>query len=197
MKLTVTFSSQGRMLEAALFLPPQSTSELSPALLFEGTMTGATAMVTEHIAHDLSEEGFVCMVLDHAFYGDDESSAQSWESPYKRVEDIKAGLKILSEQATTDRESIVGVGVSVGAEYLARAIHESSVCKGFVMVQGPFDDAQNHVGNLDIPTLIVNENNLDAAVDEISIWVKTLLNRPGNMKPLNKSAPFDWSNYDK
>jgi len=197
MKLTVTFTSQGRILEAALFLPLESTSEPPPALLFEGSMTGATAPVTEHIAHELSEEGFVCMVLDHSFYGDDEASAQAWESPSKRVEDIKAGLKFLSEQATADHESLIGVGVSVGAEYLARAVRETSFCKGFVMVQGPFDDAQNQIGSLDIPTLIVDENYLDAAVDEISIWVKTLFGRPGHTKPAHKAGPVDWSVSEK
>ncbi len=197
MKLIVTFTSQGRMLEAALFLPPQSTAQLAPALLFEGSMTGATIPLTEHIASELSNEGFVCLVLDHAFYGDDEASAQAWESPSKRVEDIKAGLKFLGEQAIADSESLVGVGVSVGAEYLARAIQETSFCKGFVMVQGPFDDAQNQVGTLDLPTLIVDENNLDAAVDEISIWVKTLFDRPNIRKQLRNVGPVDWSVSDK
>lgn len=197
MKLTVTFTSQGRMLEAALFLPPQSTAELSPALLFEGSMTGATVMLTERIAHELSDEGFVCLVLDHAFYGDDEASAQAWESPTKRVEDIKAGLRFLSEQASTNRENIIGVGVSVGAEYLARAIKETNICKGFVMVQGPFDDAQNQIGEMDIPTLITDENHLETAIDEISIWAKTLFSEPHKMKSRHKSGSANWSRADK
>ncbi|HWU41954.1 MAG TPA: hypothetical protein VN132_00910, partial [Bdellovibrio sp.] len=161
MRMTVTFTSQGRILEAALFLPPENTTELSPALLFEGSMTGATQQVSERMAHELSEEGFVCLVLDHSFYGDDEALAQAWESPGKRVQDIKAGLKFLSEQSAVNESAVVGVGVSVGAEYLAQAIHDLPLCKGFVMVQGPFDDSQNYIETLGVPTLIVDENNLD------------------------------------
>lgn len=196
MRMTVTFTSEGRILEASLFLPPHSTAELSPALLFEGTMTGATGPFTEHLAEHLSGEGFVCLVLDHSFYGDDEASPLSWESPGKRVEDIKAGLKFLSQQSTTDENSIVGVGVSVGAEYLARAVEQIGICKAFVIVQGPFDDAQNYIENLDIPTLLVEESDLEGTADEISLWVKTMFGRGG--KKWRSGRPLvDWSVSDK
>lgn len=197
MKLTVTFTSQGRMLEAALFLPPQSQSDLVPAFLFEGSMTGATTQLTEYIARELSNEGFICMILDHSFYGDDESAAQAWESPAKRVEDIKAGLKFLSQQAAADEDSLIGVGVSVGAEYLARAIQETTYCKGFVMIQGPFDDSQNYVGSIGIPAIVIDENNLDAAVDEMSLWARTLFGGAGQVKGSSRDSLVDWSLSEK
>lgn len=190
MKLTVTIPSQGRLLEAALFIPPQNTKELAPAILFEGSMTGATLRLTEHLAEELSHEGFVCLVLDHSFYSEDETSALSWESPGKRVADIKAALEFLKQHATTDGDCVVGVGVSVGAEYLARAIRETNICKGFVMVQGTYDDAQNFIGEMDIPSTILNEQDLSVTADEISIWARALLNNPQGLYRPYDSA--DW-----
>ena len=190
MKLTVPIPSQERLLEAALFIPPYDAKELAPAILFEGSMTGATLKLTEHLAEELSHEGFVCLVLDHSFYSEDETSALCWESPGKRVADIKAALKFLKQHAITDADCVVGVGVSVGAEYLARAIRETDVCKGFVMVQGAHDDAQNFIGEVDIPSTILNEKDLSATADEISIWARSLINKPQSLHRPYGSA--DW-----
>lgn len=194
MKVTVNFASQGRLLEGSLFLP-EKAEEVAPTLLFEGSMTGATTQVTEYLAQEISKEGFVCLIIDHSYYGEEESAALPWESPVKRIEDIKAALSFLSEHAAVDKEKIVGVGVSVGAEFMAQVCRETNWCKGLVMVQGPFDDSQNLAGGLDIPTIVVDENHLDAAVDEIVLWVRTLLE--GRVARDLEAPRFDWSQLDK
>lgn len=191
MRITVTFTANERLLEAALFLPDTDTKEPMPGLLFEGSMTGATAQITEYTARQISQQGYVCMVLDHSFYGEDETAPHSWESPAKRVEDIKAGLNFLSQQEVVNREKIIGVGVSVGAEFLAHAIRETNICKGMVMIEGPNDDAQNYVGELDVPTVVVDEAHLDSAIDQTVLWVKTMwdMGRDWPTKP----GTTDWS----
>ncbi|WP_374073975.1 alpha/beta hydrolase [Bdellovibrio bacteriovorus] len=195
MKVTVNFTSQGRMLEGLLFLP-DNVMGVSPALLFEGSMTGATNQITEYIAREASLQGLVCFIMDHSFYGDEESAAQPWESPSKRIEDIKAALEMLLEHAAVDHEKIVGVGVSVGAEYMVRVCQETRYCKGLIMIQGPFDDAQNTAKDLDIPSIVIDENHLDSAVDEVVLWTRTLFN--GRL-PEEAEAPgkVDWSRSDK
>ncbi|MGE5085691.1 MAG: alpha/beta hydrolase [Bacillota bacterium] len=179
MKITVTFNSQGRMLEGSLFIPGPDEAHQKPALLFEGSITGATSQYTDRLARAISEEGFVCMILDHSFFGDDESSPQAWESPSKRVEDIKSALHFLQEQGIVDPDRIAGVGVSVGAEYIARAIQQTDVCRGFLMVEGPYDDAQNFIGDMDVPSVVIDSQNFESTVDQAVLWLRSLFGELG------------------
>lgn len=194
MKVTVNYTSQGRMLEGTLYLP-EAMDIAVPALLFEGSMTGATNQVSHHVAREVSAQGFVCFVMDHSFYGDDEGAAQPWESPTKRVEDIKSAFKLLIDHGAVDREKLVGVGVSVGAEYMAQVCRTTSLCKGLILLQGPFDDSQNQVHDLDIPTIVVDEAHLDAAIDEIVMWTRTLFS--GGLPQFSKTSQVDWSQSEK
>lgn len=194
MKVTVNFTSQGRMLEGQLFLPLEDKGPFA-TLLFEGSITGATNQITEYLAREVSNQGFVCMMMDHSYYGDEESAAQPWESPSKRIEDIKAALNFLMEYPAVDKEKIVGAGVSVGAEFLTQVCKTTSLCKGLILVQGPFDDSQNVVGDLDIPTVVIDEAHLEAAVDEIVLWVRTLFN--GRLVEDLKPSTYDWSQSEK
>ncbi len=192
MRITVTFSAHERLLEAALYLPDIDSKDPLPALLFEGSMTGATSKVTEFLAQAISRHGYACMVLDHGFYGDDETAPAPWESPAKRVEDIKAALHFLEQQESVDREKIIGVGVSVGAEFLARAIRETEgLCKGLVMIEGPFDDAQNYIGHVSVPTVVIDESHMDAAIDETVLWIRTMWDA-GRQWP-SRDSTIDWS----
>lgn len=195
MKLSVNITSQGRMLDASLFLPDPVSEKPSTALLFEGSITGATNQISEYIATEICKQGFICLLLDHSFYGEDETAAQPSESPSKRIEDIKNAFRLLSEHPSVNPEHIIGVGVSVGAEFLAQACRESTLCHGLVLLQGPFDDAQNRVKDLTIPSIVIDETHLDTAIDEIVLWAKTVFN--GNLPEEETSEKIDWSRSDK
>ncbi|AFY02135.1 alpha/beta hydrolase [Bdellovibrio bacteriovorus] len=194
MKLTVNFTSQGRMLEGTLFLPEDS-SEIFAACLFEGSMTGATAQVTEKLAKEVSAEGFITLIMDHNYFSEDEQAPQPWESPSKRLQDIRAALDFLESHASVDKERIIGVGVSVGAEYLAQVCQEGCSLKGLVVVESAMDDSRNlAVDHLDIPTQVVDETHLDSAVDEIVLWARTLFNGGPSQESAGRQ---DWSVSDK
>ncbi|UOF01621.1 alpha/beta hydrolase family protein [Bdellovibrio reynosensis] len=188
MQITVNYISQGRMLEGQLFVS-ETIAGLQPALLFESAVTGATQRITEVIAREVADQGFVTMVVDHRYFSEDETQAEPWESPSKRIEDVKAAFHYLQDHPAVDSDNIIGVGVSVGAEYMAEVCRSSSICKGLVMLQGPFDDSQNAASHLDIPSIVIDDTHLEAAVDEIVLWVRTLLN--GN-SPMN-SRPVPWN----
>lgn len=194
MKLTVHFVSQGRMLEGSLYIPENSNTSL-PTLLFENSMTGATSQVAEYLAREISQEGFSCLIMDHNYFGEEEGAPQPWESPNKRMEDIKAGLTFLSAHSAVDKDKIVGVGISVGAEFMAQVCRETQLCKGLVLVQGPFDDSQNVTRDLEIPTVVVDEARLESAVDEIVLWVHTLFGTQISKKQTGTS--IDWGLLDK
>lgn len=182
------------MLEGSLFVPENSNDSL-PTLLFEGSMTGATSQVAEYLAREISHEGFTCLIMDHNYFGEGEGTSQPWESPNKRMEDIKAGLAFLSAHAAVDKEKIVGVGISVGAEFLAQVCRETQLCKGLVLVQGPFDDSQNVMRGLDIPTVVVDESHLQSAADEIVLWVQSLFGLHSTKSQVG--ASIQWGVMDK
>jgi len=203
MKISVSFISEGRMLEGVMYLPPDTHSIPLPGLLFEGSMTSATTQVTDHIAQLVADEGFIAMVLDHSFLGDSEKSALSWESPGKRIEDIKAAFDFLSKQESCDKNMIVGVGVSVGAEYLAQAVEQSMktgeripLCNALAMLEGPYDDSQKYVSSLDIPHVVIDDSNIESAVEELVMWVRSLGSQL-RQKETWRASTVDWSQTDK
>lgn len=189
MKLTVNFTSQGRMLEGALYLP-EDPEKVFAAFLFEGSMTGATAQITEKLARDVSAEGFITLVMDHSYFSEDEQAPQPWESPSKRLQDIRSALGLLESHANVDKERILGVGVSVGAEYLVQVCQQGSSLKGLIFVESAQDDTRNlNLEHLGIPTQVVEEEHLDSAVEEIVLWARTLFNGG----PMQSSGTYDWS----
>ncbi|WP_374030052.1 alpha/beta hydrolase family protein [Bdellovibrio bacteriovorus] len=194
MRLNVNVTSQGRLLDALLFLPDSSEGPL-PALLFEGTMTGATNQITEYVAKEVADQNFVCLVMDHSFYSEEEGLAQPWESPSKRLGDLKAALQFLQHHNSIDPQKIVGVGVSVGAEYLAQICREDNIIRGLIILEGPFDDSQNMAKDLDIPTIVIDETHLDSAVDEIVLWTRTLFD--GAFVQEEPQVKVDWSVMDE
>lgn len=193
MLVDVNFISQGRMLAAQLYMP-ENFPGLQPAILFEGAMTGATRRLTEVLAQEISEEGFVAMVIDHTYLGEDEASPEPWESPSKRVEDLKSAFRYLQDHPSVDGEKIIAAGVSVGAEYLAQACRDSGACKGIALLQGPFDDSQNVAKDLNIPSVVIDDTHLDSAIDETVIWARTLLS---NGLSAQAKVEIDWSRADK
>ena len=191
--LTVHFNSQGRLLEGRLYLPEKVEFSL-PTLLFEGSMTGATTNVMEFLARELSRDGFACLLIDHSYYGEEEGAPQPWESPQKRGEDIKSALGFLSAHSAVDHNKIIGVGISVGAEFLAAICRETNIFRGLALVQGPFDDFQGATTNLKVPTLVVEDAHLEAAADEISRWALQVLKEPRSLDI--ESDRFDWTQAD-
>ncbi|MEN0057982.1 MAG: alpha/beta hydrolase [Bdellovibrio sp.] len=195
MKITIHFISQGRMLEGSLYMFELNKGPV-PGLLFEGSMTGATQQVTEFLARETSRHGFACLVMDHSYYGEDETATAPWESPSKRKQDIKEALDYLMHHVDVERDKIAGVGVSVGAEFLAEASRETPIMKGLVLIQGVFDDAEKVAERVDVPTFIVDETHLDAAVDETVEWIEKLF-RGGVPEKGAGQAVVDWSQMDE
>lgn len=191
MKTKISITSQGRLLDASLF-SQKVYKELQPGIYIEGSMTGATQGYVEKIATLLAEEGLICLIVDHSYYTENESLAQSWESPHKRVEDIKSALNFLAHQKEIDPGKIIGVGVSVGAEYLAKACVTNGVCQGFIMVEGKDDDSQNWIESLSIPSVIMSDEEPEQLAERILVWARSLFKKE---KAAPKFSFMDWSRF--
>ncbi|WP_413584671.1 dienelactone hydrolase family protein [Bdellovibrio sp. HCB274] len=195
MKVTVTFKAQDRLLEAGLFIPERNQDEEPlAAILIEGAMTGAGPKFSEQVGRKLCDEGYVCMVLDHAFYNEDNRSAHSWESPSKRVVDILAALSFLKDNNLVNPERVVALGVSVGAEYLAQALERSDFCKGFVIIDEDRDNNVDLAARLEIPSIRITDYSYELAAEDASNWIATLLQYPA---PLSHRDFAAWNSLSE
>lgn len=177
MIVTVNFTSHERMIEALLFLPEKAVEHQTTALLFEGSVTGVTNQITEYIADQVSSQGFVCLVMDHAFYGSTETVINAIMPPERRIEDLIAAMNFLKIHKAVDPEKIIGVGVSLGAHFMVEACRKTTLCKGLVIVRGPLDETPENLESLPVPHILIDESSLDSAADEITLWSRTLFNQ--------------------
>ncbi|WP_413575040.1 alpha/beta hydrolase [Bdellovibrio sp. HCB290] len=195
MKVTVTFKAQDRLLEAGLFIPERNQDEEPlAAILIEGAMTGAGPKFAEQVGRKLCDEGYVCLVLDHAFYRDDNRSPHSWESPSKRVADILAALSFLKDNNVVNPERVVALGVSAGAEYLAQALEHSDLCKGFVVIDEDRDNEIDFAARLDIPSVRIADYSYELAAEDAANWIGTLLQHP---VPLSHRDFAAWNTFSE
>lgn len=175
MKVTVTFTAQDRLLEAGLFIPEHNTDEEPlAAVLIEGAMTGGATEISEKIARTISDQGVVCMVLDHAFYNDDQGTPHSWESPSKRVADIVAALHFLRDNNIVNPQKLIAMGISVGAEYMTKALEVTNLCKGFVIIQDRHDSTPDFAARIEVPTTRIILHNYEGAAEEAVAWITAL-----------------------
>ncbi|WP_413582009.1 alpha/beta hydrolase family protein [Bdellovibrio sp. HCB288] len=195
MKVTVTFKAQDRLLEAGLFIP-ESNSDEEPlaSVIIEGAMTGAGPKYADQVARRLCQEGFVCLVVDHAFYREDQRAPHSWESPSKRVADIVAALNFLKENNVVNPDKIVAVGLCAGAEYMAQALMNTDICKGFVIIDEDRDGVADLPSRLHIPATRITDYSYELASEDAAIWINTLFSQ---MSPLSRHDFAAWNTFSE
>ncbi|WP_413293358.1 alpha/beta hydrolase family protein [Bdellovibrio sp. HCB185ZH] len=179
MKISVTFNAEDRLLEAGLYIPDNNSHEEPlAAFLVEGAMTGGASQISDKLARAISDEGVVCMVLDHAFYNDDQEAPMSWESPTKRIADIVAALQFLKEHSIVNPEKIVALGISVGAEYMAKALELTNLCRGFIVIHGKNEEVPDFNRRVDVPITQIMNQNVETTAQEAVTWTQALFNLP-------------------
>ncbi|QDK46085.1 hypothetical protein DOM22_13415 [Bdellovibrio sp. ZAP7] len=179
MKVSVTFKAEDRLLEAGLFIPDNNPHEEPlAAFLIEGAMTGGASQISDKLARAISDEGVVCMVLDHAFYNDDQEAPMSWESPTKRVEDIVAALSFLKEHSIVNPDKIVAMGISVGAEYMAKALEVTNLCRGFIVIHAKNEEVPDFNRRVEVPITQIANHAPEATAQDAVAWTQALFSLP-------------------
>ncbi|UYL07573.1 hypothetical protein B9G69_011005 [Bdellovibrio sp. SKB1291214] len=195
MKITVTFTAQNRLLEAGLFTPEHTTDEEPlAAVLIEGAMTGGAQEISERVARTICEQGLVCMVLDHAFYNDDQLAPRSWESPSKRVADIVGALHFLRDNNIVNPQKLVAMGISVGAEYMTKALEVTNLCKAFVIIQDRHEVTPDFAGRVEVPTTLFVSNSYEGSAEDAVTWIATLFN---SQQGLTNKDFMSWDSFSE
>jgi fermentation-respiration switch protein FrsA (DUF1100 family) len=135
----VTFESEGQPIVGTLFLPDGATPRA--ALALEGPLTSVKEQATGNHARALAAHGFVTLAFDHRFFGESGGQPRQYESPAKKIEDLRNALGFLASRPEVDSNRLGVVGVCAGAGYAAGAVREDTRVRAFATVAGFFHDA--------------------------------------------------------
>jgi fermentation-respiration switch protein FrsA (DUF1100 family) len=130
-----TFPSEGLTLVGNLFLPQnyQEGTKL-PAILITGSWTTVKEQMPNLYAQKLADEGFIAFTFDFRTFGESEGEPRTYESPERKIIDIKHALAFLKTLPEVDTERIYGLGICASAGYMAGAAGEGSPMKKMALV---------------------------------------------------------------
>lgn len=140
----VRFRSQGETLVGHLYLPPglRAGNARLPALVVTGSWTTVKEQMAGRYARKLAAEGFAALAFDFRGSGESGGSPRGFESPARKVEDIRAALTFLEGRPEVDARRLGAVGVCASAGYQAQAAAEDARIRSLVLVAPWLHDAE-------------------------------------------------------
>jgi fermentation-respiration switch protein FrsA (DUF1100 family) len=131
----VAFKSEGLSLAGNLFVPDsyQDGAKL-PTVVVTGSWTTVKEQMPNLYAQQLVHQGFITFTFDFRTFGESEGEPRNYESPERKIVDIKHALSYLKTLPEVDTEKIYGLGICASAGYMARAAGEDSSMKKMALV---------------------------------------------------------------
>ncbi len=106
-----------------LYLPTSyKAGDKLPAVVVAGAWTTVKEQMPELYAKRLVEQGFATLTFDFRLWGESGGELREYESPQKKIEDIKNAVTYLRSLPMIDANRIGGLGVCASAGYMAQAI---------------------------------------------------------------------------
>lgn len=121
-----------------LFRPPPNIKPLAAAVV-TGPLTSVKEQAAGAYAAALAGRGIVSLAFDHATFGESGGEPRQFENPFAKIDEFKAAASALRAQAGANLP-LVGVGVCVGAGYVARAVAEDARFDVFAGVAGYYGE---------------------------------------------------------
>ena len=132
---TVRFQSHGETLVGHLYLPPgDAGTRRLPALVVTGSWTTVKEQMAGRYARRLAAEGFATLAFDFRGYGESGGTPRGFESPARKVQDIRSALSFLEGLPEVDGRRLGAVGVCASAGYEAQAAAEDPRIRSLVLV---------------------------------------------------------------
>lgn len=135
----VTFESEGESLVGLLYTPEGEGPKA--ALVFDGPLTSVKEQAAGAYAKAMAERGFVTLAFDHRFFGESGGRPRQFESPPKKIEDLRHALTFLAARPEVDPQRLGVVGVCAGGGYAAGAVAQDDRVRAFGAVAGFYHDA--------------------------------------------------------
>jgi hypothetical protein len=140
----VTFQSEGVKMVGNLYLPTSyKPGDKLPSVVVAGAWTTVKEQMPDLYAKRLVEQGFATLTFDFRFWGESGGELREYESPQKKIEDIKNAVTYLRSLPMIDANRIGGLGVCASAGYMAQAIADGAELNSFVTVAAWLHDSES------------------------------------------------------
>lgn len=131
----VTFVSEGDKLTGILYIPANyKEGGKIPAIIVTGSWITVKEQMAGTYAKKLAGEGFATLVFDFRGYGESGGEPRQYESPQRKIQDIKNAVTFLQTLPMIDPNRIGGLGVCASSGYMALAAAEDKRIKVFVAI---------------------------------------------------------------
>ncbi|ARV58998.1 alpha/beta hydrolase [Nostocales cyanobacterium HT-58-2] len=140
----VTFQSEGVKMVGNLYLPADyKPGDKLPATVVTGAWTTVKEQMPDLYAKKLAAQGLATLTFDFRFWGESGGEPRQYESPQKKIQDMKNAVTYLQSLPMIDANRIGGLGVCASAGYMAQTIAEDNRFKSFVTVAAWLHDPES------------------------------------------------------
>ncbi len=115
-----TFVSEGDKLAGKLFIPADyKEKDRIPAIIVVGSWITVKEQMASTYGKKLAAEGFATLVFDFRGYGESGGEPRQFESPQRKIQDIKNAVTFLRTVPMVDPDRIGGLGICAGSGYMS------------------------------------------------------------------------------
>jgi hypothetical protein len=138
-----TFVSEGDKLAGKLFIPADhKEKDRLPAIIVVGSWITVKEQMASTYAKKLAAEGFATLVFDFRGYGESGGEPRQFESPQRKIQDIKNAVTFLRTLPMVDPDRIGGLGICAGSGYMSWAAAEDKRIKAVAAIAPWLHDAE-------------------------------------------------------
>lgn len=131
----VEFTSGGERLAGDLHLPDGAGPDRPvPAMVVAGAWMTVKEQMPARYARALAERGLAALAFDFRGWGRSGGDRRQFEDPARKVEDIEAALGFLATHPAVDATRLGGLGICVGAGYMAHAAARAPAMRALALV---------------------------------------------------------------
>ena len=139
----VSFESEGSKLIGNLFYPKGYEEGKSyPAVIVTGSWTTVKEQMAGLYAQKIADKGYITLAFDFSGFGESEGTPRYYESPDKKVKDIKNAITFMETLTGVDKGKIALFGVCASSGYDARVAAEDPRVKALVTVAAWLHDGE-------------------------------------------------------
>lgn len=139
----VSFLSEGEPMAGNLFYPPDYQKGTSyPTVIVGGSWTTVKEQMAGLYARRLAAQGFITLAFDYRNFGESGGVPRFFESPEKKIRDLKSVVDFIEKAEGVDKESIAMLAICASSGYMARATAEDSRVKALVTVAAWLHDME-------------------------------------------------------
>jgi len=139
----VNFRSRGDELTGLLYRPRAAGSDsLPPGVVVTGSWTTVKEQMPAVYAQRMAAAGYAALTFDFRGYGESEGEPRHFESPKRKVEDIRSAVDFLASSRSVNGGRIGLLGVCASAGYAAEEATSDDRVRAIALIAPWLHDAE-------------------------------------------------------